>query len=151
LIRAHDMVGRWGGDEFLLVLPETGIDGARRLCEALREKIAASDLGVGEPGRVTTVTAGLALCRGGDSSDDCLQRADAALYRGKAAGRNTARPLRSRHRRPHVDGRAITRSPPRHEHTTQFDPTALAGNVVTTLLMPSARVVSALSGAELEG
>jgi diguanylate cyclase (GGDEF)-like protein len=89
LIRAHDMVGRWGGDEFLLVLPETGIDGARRLCEALREKIAASDLGVGEPGRVTTVTAGLALCRGGDSSDDCLQRADAALYRGKAAGRNT--------------------------------------------------------------
>ncbi len=91
-VRAQDVVGRWGGDEFLLVLPETGIDGARRLCESLREKIAASDLGVGEPGRATTVTVGLTLGRGDDDADGCLQRADAALYRGKAAGRNTVVP-----------------------------------------------------------
>lgn len=88
-VRAQDMVGRWGGDEFLMLLPETGIDGARLLCETLRERISASDLGAGEPGRATTVTVGLATCRVGDDADDCLQQADAALYRGKAAGRNT--------------------------------------------------------------
>ena len=88
-LRAQDMVGRWGGDEFLLVLPETGVDGARSLCGSLRERIAASDLGIGNPGLTTTVTIGLALCRGGEDVQSCLDRADAALYRGKASGRDT--------------------------------------------------------------
>lgn len=87
-VRAQDTVGRWGGDEFLLLLPETGLAGARRLCDSLREAIAASDLYIGDPGYAATVTVGLALCRGTDDVDSCLQRADTALYRGKASGRN---------------------------------------------------------------
>jgi len=87
-IRRQDVVCRWGGDELLLLLPETDLRGARTVCETLRQAVAAGDLGAGEPGRSVTVTVGVAECGGDDGVDSCLQRADAALYRGKSAGRN---------------------------------------------------------------
>lgn len=83
--RASDMVGRWGGEEFLILCPETHLDGGVLVAERLR--VAAQDCPMPEAGRVT-LSAGVAEFRRGDSVESLLARADAALYRAKAAGRN---------------------------------------------------------------
>uniref|UniRef100_I2Q6Q4 diguanylate cyclase n=1 Tax=Desulfovibrio sp. U5L TaxID=596152 RepID=I2Q6Q4_9BACT len=86
--RSEDTVARWGGEEFLLLLPRTAGEDAFSLVERLRRGIA--DTGFPGPGGplAVTVTIGLATVRPGDVVEDVLRRADAALYRGKAAGRN---------------------------------------------------------------
>jgi len=79
-LRGSDVFGRFGGEEFLLVLPDTDPAGAKVLAERIRAAVAAET-------RVT-VTIGVAQHAGGDAAA-VLARADQALYRGKAAGRNT--------------------------------------------------------------
>jgi diguanylate cyclase len=87
-LRAIDFIGRYGGDEFLLVLVQTRLDGARECVERIRRRIAQSDwIGTGTSQRVT-VSSGVTELRPGESLPDTLQRADAALYRAKTAGRN---------------------------------------------------------------
>lgn len=71
---------RYGGEEFLLTLPETRLDGARIVAERIREGIG-SNLGV-------TVSIGLAQFVAGNSRDELVEAADAALYRAKEHGRN---------------------------------------------------------------
>jgi diguanylate cyclase (GGDEF)-like protein len=78
-LRGIDVFGRFGGEEFLLVLPDTEPVGARVVAERIRSAIAAET-------RVT-VTIGVAPYAGGGAAA-VLARADQALYRGKAAGRN---------------------------------------------------------------
>jgi diguanylate cyclase len=79
-LRAIDVFGRFGGEEFLLLLPDTDRAGARVVAERIRAAVAAET-------RVT-VTIGVAQ-HAGDGAAAVLARADQALYRGKAAGRNT--------------------------------------------------------------
>ena len=79
------MVGRWGGEEFLILCPETRIDGGLLVAERLRA--ATQDCPMPEAGRVTR-SAGVAEYRSGDCEESLLARADAALYRAKSAGRN---------------------------------------------------------------
>lgn len=90
-VRRRDKVGRFGGDEFMIVLPETGRKGALQLAERIRssiEKSAGTELGVSE-GLTTSI--GVASCRAVDTDcDNLLEHADAALYRAKALGRNRA-------------------------------------------------------------
>jgi diguanylate cyclase (GGDEF)-like protein len=87
-LRAVDFIGRYGGDEFLLVLIQTGEDGARECAERIRGRIALS-AGSGDDMRGhVTVSCGITQLRRDESIQDTLQRADAALYRAKAAGRN---------------------------------------------------------------
>jgi diguanylate cyclase (GGDEF)-like protein len=78
-LRAADVFGRFGGEEFLVVLPDAGRDAARRVAERIRAAVAAET-------RVT-VTIGVAQSEKDDVAA-VLGRADQALYRGKAAGRN---------------------------------------------------------------
>ena len=78
-LRSIDLFGRFGGEEFLLVLPETGLDGAGAVAERVRAAVAAET--------PVTVTIGVA-CHANDGVAGILARADQALYRGKAAGRN---------------------------------------------------------------
>jgi diguanylate cyclase (GGDEF)-like protein len=86
--RACDMVSRWGGEEFLLLLPGVEVAGARTLAERIRRRIeTARHVCCGVPVSVT-VTVGLAVVHPGDAVEDVIRRADEALYRGKAAGRN---------------------------------------------------------------
>lgn len=87
--RRTDLAGRLGGEEFALLLPGTGIDSARQLAERLRERVAASPA-PGDGGDVgLTVSVGVASLRASDTSpDDALKRADGAMYRAKAAGRD---------------------------------------------------------------
>lgn len=87
-LRAIDVIGRYGGDEFLLVLIQTGLDGARECAERIRGRIALTDSIGNDTGRRVTVSCGVTQLRHNESPQDTLQRADAALYRAKTAGRN---------------------------------------------------------------
>jgi diguanylate cyclase (GGDEF)-like protein len=79
-LRAIDVFGRFGGEEFLLVLPETDLAGARAVAERIRAAVAAQT-------RVT-LTIGVAQHAKDGAAAAVLARADQALYRGKALGRN---------------------------------------------------------------
>lgn len=92
VVRKEDVLGRLGGEEFALLLPQTSLEEAHHLVERLRERIAHSRMDDGRPGApavVLTASFGVTSMRAEDDSvDDLLGRADAALYRAKAAGRN---------------------------------------------------------------
>jgi diguanylate cyclase (GGDEF)-like protein len=87
-IRSVDRFGRYGGEEFLLVLPETPVDVAVRLLDRLRSIIAGLDWSAFSPGMRVTVSAGVATLKAGETADTFLARADGALYKAKAQGRN---------------------------------------------------------------
>jgi diguanylate cyclase (GGDEF)-like protein len=85
--RTHDYLGRYGGEEFLIVLPETRIDGATVFAERVRAAVAETPLGQDEE-RIT-VSIGVAQWHDGDDSvRNLVSRADQALLQAKAAGRN---------------------------------------------------------------
>jgi diguanylate cyclase len=87
-LRTIDVIGRYGGDEFLLVLIQTGLDGARECAERIRGRMALGD-SIGNDTRwQVTVSCGVTQLRPNESLQDTLQRADAALYRAKTSGRN---------------------------------------------------------------
>jgi diguanylate cyclase (GGDEF)-like protein/PAS domain S-box-containing protein len=89
LLRSTDVIGRWGGEEFVILMPETPLAGAAAFAERLREELAALPVANnGEPLRFT-VSAGV-TARGEDdeSVTGMLQRADVALYAAKNAGRD---------------------------------------------------------------
>lgn len=88
-LRATDSVARLGGEEFVIILPETSLDGAMVLAERIREKIAGSVVQRQSQSINVTASLGIASCDG--AADDCsatLERADAALYLAKTRGRN---------------------------------------------------------------
>ncbi|MEJ2288122.1 MAG: GGDEF domain-containing protein [Deinococcales bacterium] len=87
-LREHDLVGRWGGEEFLMVLPETGIAGGARAAEKLRRVVEAKPVGMDGQSVQVTVTIGVASSDEGDAPADVVEAADAAMYDGKASGRN---------------------------------------------------------------
>jgi polar amino acid transport system substrate-binding protein len=83
--RETDFVGRWGGEEFLIVSPETNLKEAVRLAERLRQQIAGHSFK--EVGH-KTISLGVAEFREGDSREDFLKRSDIALYKAKQNGRD---------------------------------------------------------------
>ena len=87
-IRNIDRFGRYGGEEFLLVLPDTPGDTAMRLLDRLRAIIADLDWSAFSPGMQVTVSAGVTTLRPDETADTFLARADGALYAAKAQGRN---------------------------------------------------------------
>ena len=91
-VRALDLVGRWGGEEFVVVCPDTGLEGAVGLAERLRAKIARQDFGrIGQK----TASFGVAEAHVGESALALVERADRALYAAKRGGRDrveTAKP-----------------------------------------------------------
>jgi diguanylate cyclase len=87
-IRPVDWFGRYGGEEFLLVLPETDGRSTARMLERLRAIIAELDWSAFSPSMRVTISAGVATLRADEKSDSLLARADSALYDAKARGRN---------------------------------------------------------------
>ena len=92
-VRAQDLVGRYGGEEFMVLLPDTGLEGAeqlaRELCRAVEAAHCPAD-GVPAPGIAVTVSIGVfgGRLEPGDSWDMLIAAADRALYQAKENGRN---------------------------------------------------------------
>jgi two-component system cell cycle response regulator len=90
-VRAIDLACRFGGEEFVVIMPETGLDVAHRIAERLRLHVAGSPFrvaGVEDPLSVT-ISIGVACTDGAiDTPDALLKRADEAVYSAKAKGRN---------------------------------------------------------------
>ncbi len=87
-IRSTDVAGRYGGDEFVVVLVGTGEEGALGVAEKVRAAVEEAGVGMGYPAGVVTVSIGVAEYRPEKKDEDVLVAADRALYRAKAAGRN---------------------------------------------------------------
>ena len=87
-IRSIDRFGRYGGEEFLLVLPDTPDDSAIRILDRLRTIVAELDWSAFSPGMQVTISAGIATLKPDETPDTLLARADSALYAAKARGRN---------------------------------------------------------------
>ena len=87
-IRSVDRFGRYGGEEFLLVLPDMDGDNAVRALDRLRMIVADLDWSAFSPGMQVTISAGVATLRPNENPDTFLARADSALYAAKARGRN---------------------------------------------------------------
>jgi diguanylate cyclase len=87
-IRSVDHFGRYGGEEFLLVLPDMGTDKAVRALDRLREIIGELDWSAFSPDMKVTISAGVTTLKPEETPDTFLARADSALYAAKARGRN---------------------------------------------------------------
>jgi diguanylate cyclase (GGDEF)-like protein len=115
-VRVSDTFGRYGGEEFMLILPETMPEDAVGLAEELRSLVAATDMAV--PGGGTqkvTISVGVAGGRGSELQIDMLvDRADAAMYAAKSLGRNRTYLFRELD-----EGAPVRRAPISAEHRAQ--------------------------------
>lgn len=84
-VRPSDILGRWGGEEFMLLCPVTDLSAATAIAERLRQRVEATALPEVGP---RTCSFGVAVLAPGESTDSLVARADAALYRCKRNGRN---------------------------------------------------------------
>ncbi len=84
-IRTTDVFGRWGGEEFVILLPNSGYASAEPLAERIRAAVERHEF---EGGLRITASLGLAICQPDDTWESWLDRADKALYRAKNTGRN---------------------------------------------------------------
>lgn len=87
-VRREDLVARWGGEEFLIVQPNSVLGAARETAERIRRAVAACVVRDDSEPTPVTVTIGVACWRPGESLDETIHRADAALYLGKRSGKN---------------------------------------------------------------
>jgi two-component system cell cycle response regulator len=94
-MRNVDIVGRYGGEEFLILVPETNLEGARKMAERLRTKIEKTKVDTPAGKLSLTVSIGVASIETEleqeQTVDSLIQRADQAVYAAKAAGRNCVR------------------------------------------------------------
>lgn len=84
-VRATDLMGRWGGEEFVIISPETGIRGSFSLAEKIRARLESADLGEIDH---RTASFGVTAFADGDDIEAIMARADAGLYAAKQGGRN---------------------------------------------------------------
>ena len=88
LIRESDFLGRYGGEEFVLLLPETGLEDARRVADKLRAAVAETSFRYRDNPLEITVSCGVGEAGEGESEESLFRRTDEALYQAKANGRN---------------------------------------------------------------
>jgi diguanylate cyclase (GGDEF)-like protein len=87
-IREFDIVARWGGEEFLFLLPEIDAEGAVILAERIRKRIEEQTYFYGNTELRATMTFGVSSIKADDTVEDVIKRADTALFDGKRNGRN---------------------------------------------------------------
>lgn len=88
LIRQGDLAARWGGEEFLLILPSTSADEALYVAERIRNELQLTQVVRSMPDLAVTTTMGISELLETDSFDALVARADKAMYQGKEGGRN---------------------------------------------------------------
>jgi two-component system cell cycle response regulator len=89
-VRAIDLPCRYGGEEFVAIMPDTALEDAGRIAERIRRYVSGAPFRVSQGSELLTVTisVGVAVMGAGDSPETLLKRADEALYEAKASGRN---------------------------------------------------------------
>lgn len=87
-LRETDLIARWGGEKFLIMLIDTGLERAAGILERLRAKIEQASFTFLESGKSVTVSFGLTVFMPGKSLETLIEEADTALYEAKRAGRN---------------------------------------------------------------
>ena len=88
LLRDVDVLGRYGGEEFIVLMPDTHLHGAREAANRMRQVLQRTPLTTGAKEVVLTASFGAAIVRSHESQDSFLARADAAMYEAKRLGRN---------------------------------------------------------------
>ncbi|MCS7279556.1 MAG: diguanylate cyclase [Thermodesulfobacteriaceae bacterium] len=91
-IRATDVASRWGGEEFLILLPNTNLDNALLIAERIRRQVEA--LKIDNLSKIT-VSIGVTAYNGNENINELISRADMALYEAKTSGKNTVRFLKA--------------------------------------------------------
>jgi len=91
-VREQDSVARWGGEEFLILMPQATMEAASAVAERLRASVAAVEVPIEGQRIQVTMTFGVSTWRPNEMVDTAIIRADVALYQGKQAGRNQVVP-----------------------------------------------------------
>lgn len=87
-VRNEDVCARWGGEEFLFLLTETNTEGALTLASKVLESISMTEFKANHPGIRITASIGLCEYQAGQTTHDCIARADQALQQAKQGGKN---------------------------------------------------------------
>lgn len=87
-LRPHDLLVRYGGEEFVILFPDTGIEEAKSIAERLRSAVASSEIQANELVLNITISIGIALVEYDSKLEEYIGNADRALYQAKEAGRN---------------------------------------------------------------
>lgn len=88
MVRKQDIVGRWGGEEFILLLPETPLAGGKKISEAIKRRVAREIYSFNNNQLSITMTFGVTEFNGSADIIPCIKEADVALYSGKQKGKN---------------------------------------------------------------
>lgn len=88
LLRETDLFGRYGGEEFAIILPDTPLDGAVEVARRICRRVAATPIEYQKQQLTTSVSVGVSEFSAACSADELIQRADLALYQAKRNGRN---------------------------------------------------------------
>jgi len=94
-LRESDEAGRYGGEEFVVLFPNTDLDRAESVAHRLKDQFAEKTFEADEETFQVTCSIGLSEWREGDPAEELIERADQALYRAKEAGRDAVRTGRS--------------------------------------------------------
>jgi diguanylate cyclase (GGDEF)-like protein len=100
--RSGTQIGRYGGEEFLMVLPKADLATAREVAERVRQRVSRDAIHCDEARISVSISLGIAQARRDDSVNSLIERADAALYAAKLDGRDCVR-VESRERRTRAD------------------------------------------------
>jgi diguanylate cyclase (GGDEF)-like protein len=95
--RTQDSIARWGGEEFLFLLPRTGSDEALHFAERVRARIAGMSIDHDGSAMAFTLSLGVAAWTADEDLEDAISRADNALYQSKSGGRNRVTLASARH------------------------------------------------------
>jgi diguanylate cyclase (GGDEF)-like protein len=87
-LRSQDLIARWGGEEFLAILPDTGLEQARASAERVRQALMQQRWSFDGKSVAVTISVGVSEFQEGDELKSAINRADRALYRCKDDGRN---------------------------------------------------------------
>lgn len=89
-VRNEDFCGRWGGEEFMFLLPETEQEGALAVADKIRESVAMTEFVINKPGVRLTISLGVCSHQNGQNIFDAVTSADQALHKAKMGGGNRA-------------------------------------------------------------
>ena len=87
-VRSEDVCARWGGEEFLFLLPETGIEGAESVAQKIHQSVSMTEFRVNKPGIRITISLGVSEYNQGQTTFECIANAEQALHQAKRSGKN---------------------------------------------------------------